>query len=389
MGVDGQRPESAVFAERLIENLADDQVKTAALLLSAAEDDMGDLTDPKMNKLLAELRRCDGTAANTPEGGWKVPSAGVNWASNWSRGQARRLMGQLRRLATEEEKIREALLSPAADAAAEAGVAPGPRPAALRTKEERLDDRLATGMVWHNAQNPAPRDPLHMPSKGAVGCFTLFENGLAPPPLPSFTEVVAKGRQQEIIKGRESPLSDFICVLLAMAIAYAGPLPDGAPVSEVDKASLEVMDESSRVKKKVVPALAASTVDHAIDQVTAALGPLAPEQQEELSKSLWNELIAQHAARRGSLTQALAATMRMARKTKRKAPPPRDKGPKDKGPKDKAPRWEGKAICPTWKRDGECANFRARKCQDYRHPPEFKKAAAAAPAAPAPAAAAP
>ena len=52
-----------------------------------------------------------------------------------------------------------------------------------------------------------------MPSKGAVGCFTLFENGLAPPPLPSFTEVVAKGRQQEIIKGRESPLSDFICVL--------------------------------------------------------------------------------------------------------------------------------------------------------------------------------
>ncbi|EOD13301.1 hypothetical protein EMIHUDRAFT_226518 [Emiliania huxleyi CCMP1516] len=398
MGSDGARPEYAILAERAAELTTEDQPKTAARQLSALEDEGGELTNAWLEDVLTQLRDIE-----EPEGGWKVTSDGVDWTGSWAKGQLRQLIKQLRNLAEAEEKARALLVSssttlPQTPTEVSGGRAPAaPMPAPSRTKEEKDLEKFASARVWWQAQRAAPRDAYHLPSKDMVVAFSPYDNGEAPPPLPQLSKVVAAGRQQEVAKGRESPLGDLISALLALAIAYAGPLPANATLADCDEATLDVMDTSTGETEKRAPALNSSIADLAVDRVVAALGPLAPSQQEEYARSIWNELIAQHSARRGSLTAALVATMASAeliaaRKDKRKAPAPPKKDVAQAakeptaskgGKKPRQPSWEGLPICPAWKKDGACHAYRQRRCNEYRHPPEMKKKTAERSEAPA------
>ena len=385
----------------------------SGLLRKVFEDDgKSAWTNPMLNSALDKLRD-----APEAEGGWQATEGYPEANDAASRGVMRELIDGLRLQADEERKSKmiASQLSPerrelwAEGGAAAGGASVGGRNAGggggdaravSKTKEERDTDRYADCGAWLKMQEPAPRDPLHIPSKKAVCLFDGWSSAATMPALPTLAEVKKAGRMQQPAPGRECPIADAEVALLALQKAYAGPAPEGVPwgdVTEKEK-TLTVQRAGANgavVETKEPPALSARLIDEMIDGMWASAGPLANAQQEAISRDLWNDLVSAvgGASEPQLLTQVLRAaykdnaTQREAKRQPRRDPKPANAsggggggGGNGQSPKGVKPPNGGKnksfdvaalPVCAAWLAGG-CAAFDRKECRNFKHPRELK-----------------
>ena len=275
-----------------------------------------------------------------------------------------------------------------------------------KNSDERKDDRFNSMGSWLNKHEPraAHRAHTYAPSREACLEYPEYKVSGSMPTIPKLDRLTTLGGAQDVLDGRDCPLASLKRSLTAFQKAHAVPCPEGVnarPEDGTERLSVKVADGSAALGYRYEsrpPAVSATAVDEAIEQVDGALHPLSREQKALYAKKAWNELITAMGATEqvgrpltGALKKAWARpwleeanavgrtvfakegkrareeAAAAARKAAKVGSPP--KGGKGAGKGGKG--GQSKPTCASWRASGKCANHDADQCPNH-HPKGWK-----------------